>query len=162
MYARIVMSRGSPCHQKAPCIPKILAQIEDNMATWSTIGSIAQLLSAKKLNDTMWLVDFPIDGTNRQQQVFLAYEVNQPDMEFLVVTSPLAVAQDLNLEAVLRTFGTLNIGSLSYAALTEDKGMLCLGANLPLSILDLSNPHTFILWLATLSRAADTIKMRVS
>lgn len=132
------------------------------MATWSEVESAVQSLPSKKLNDTMWMLELSIDGTDRTQQVFLAHEIVKPDMAFVKVTSPLAPAQLLNIEAVVRSFGSLNVGSLSYVPFNESDGILCIGTSMPLGVLDLSQPHTFLLYLYVLARAADNIKAQIS
>lgn len=129
------------------------------MATWSQIGSVVRVLPCEKLNDTMWSVDFFIDGTDRTQRVFLEYEVVKPDMEFVKAVSPLAPAQALDIEAVVRKFGSLTIGSFSYIQFSGGGGSLFLGSSVPLQLLDLSDPHAFLLYLQLLAQAADWIKM---
>jgi hypothetical protein len=131
------------------------------MATWHEVESVVQLLPSKKLNDTLWALDLSIYNSDRTQQVFVAYEVIQPDMEFVTINSPLAQIRCMNMEAIVRNFGALNIGSLSYVPFDEDDGMLCIGTNLPLSILDLSQREIFLTYLSVLAKAADTIRIQI-
>lgn len=131
------------------------------MATWSEVGSAVQALSAKRLNDTMWGLELPIDGTDRTKQVYVAYEIIEPDMAFVKITCPLAPIQLLNVEAVVRNFGSQIVGSLSYVPLNQGDGILCIGTSIPLDVLDLSQPKMFLLYMFVLSTAADNIKAQI-
>jgi hypothetical protein len=160
IYALFVKVRGYARPVMVPEGPSV--DFGDAMATWHEVEFAVQSLPSKRLNDTMWGLELPIDGTDRTQQVFLSHEIVKPDMAFVKVTSPLAPAQVLNVEAVVRSFGSLNVGSLSYVPFNEDSGMLCIGTSMPLDVLDLSQPQAFLLYLFVLARAADNIRAQIS
>jgi hypothetical protein len=82
------------------------------MVTWGEVEQAISVLMGKKLNETMWMVELPIGETGRKQQVFVAYEVVQPDMELAKVESPIGFTQNLSIEEVVCNFGDLTIGSI--------------------------------------------------
>jgi hypothetical protein len=132
------------------------------MATWSEIEAVTQFIPSKKLGDNMLALEISIDNTDRAQQVVLTLERIEPTMTLLKVNSPLSMAQNLNVEAVVRSFGSLNVGSLSYIPFPDGDGMLCIGTTLPLDVFDLSQPEQFLLYLFTLGKTADSIRAQVS
>jgi hypothetical protein len=129
------------------------------MATWSQVESVVKMLSAEQLNDTMWSVELSIGETGRTQLVYVMYELIKPDMEFVKASSPLDSAlTPLDIEAAVREFGSLTVGSLSYMQFSDGSGMLFIGTTIPLRVLDLSDPHPFLLYLQLLAQDADWIK----
>jgi len=62
--------------------------------------------------------------------------------------------------SVLQQFGSLTVGSLSYLQFSQGGGMLFIGTSIPLWVLDLSNPHPFLLYMHVLAQAADTVKTK--
>ena len=131
------------------------------MATWSQVESAIKLLSAEQLNNTMWSTELHIDGTDRTQRVFVAYELVPPDMEFVKVSSPIdSAGAIMDPGSVLQQFGSLTVGSLSYLQFSQGGGMLFIGTSIPLWVLDLSNPHPFLLYMHVLAQAADMVKAK--
>lgn len=132
------------------------------MATWSEIETVTKFVPSKKLGDNMLALEIPIDDTGRTQPVVLTRERIEPTMTLLKVNSPISMAQNLDVEAIVRSFGSLNVGSLSYIPFPDGDGMLCIGTTLPLDVLDLSQPEQFLFYLFTLGKTVDSIRAQVS
>ncbi len=127
------------------------------MATWRDIEAL-QLPLAERVSDSMWMMNLEGCEPDRQQKVFLTHEVLKPDLDIIRISSAIALASEIDAEAVVRGLGDMLIGGLSCSAYGENDGIVSLGTTLPLMFLDLSESAFFYVYLSILARDADRVE----
>jgi hypothetical protein len=141
------------------------------MATWSEVGTLVQKLRAERLNDTMWKV--PIEGADGsyRQEVFVSYELMQPDFEFVKIQCLLGTVGTVgSMPRFFAVAGNRQVGTIGFTPMFDDNGefldgALDIGTTIPLDVIDLSNSSSanrFALYLHVLAGAANSIEHRLN
>jgi hypothetical protein len=137
------------------------------MATWREVNQLVDMLGGSRSSDTLDRVIVPGCEQEREQKVFLAYELMKPDFEFVKLASPVAMIDLVDVEPVVRRVGRLQVGCLSYQYVYENgkevDGFLTLATSIPLVTLDLADSAAyFALYLNIFGRAADTLEKELA
>ena len=137
-----------------PNTPSLWRQLVEQLAPYG-----AELRST-----TAVVVPFPIGGV--LQQVFLLLERIPPDLDIVRIQSPIGTLPRGDLIDVVTHVGALNIGSLGFTPTYQDgavvpgEGILTLGANIPLHLLQHSDVQPFAIYLFVLAEGALAVKNR--
>ncbi len=134
------------------------------MATWKDMNRLVDMMGGSHLSDTMDQLVVPGCEPDRKQKIFIAYEVMKPDFEFVKVMSAFAMVDLVNVEAVVRRVGRLQVGCVSYQYVYENgrevDGFVTLASTTPLASLDLTEGQAhFGIYLNVFGRAADTLEV---
>ena len=84
------------------------------------------------------------------------------DLEVIKISSPVAPIASVNLDAVLRAFGQLNVGSFGYAPYSDSDGWLTLGTAIPLGPIAFTDSNHFMIFVYLLGQAADNLEMQLT
>ncbi len=95
------------------------------------------------------------------------YEVLPPDFELIRIMTAVAMLREVHAEPVVRGLGQMQIGCLAFSphfnssGEPTDEGTLNLGTVIPLTLLDLTQPEKFLLYLAILAKGADGLEAQL-
>ena len=128
---------------------------------------MAGSFGAKQLNPTLWQFGVPARAGDREHEVFVSYEVMQPEFEFLQLKSALVRVSEVDCGQVLRSFGQLLVGAIGYQPMFDANGnafdaMVMLSSSFPLAGINLSEPTWLLLYINVLGQAADGLGQQMA
>lgn len=134
------------------------------MQTWHDVVAVLGQLGAERRTDTMMSLEMMVltEQGERSQTVFVSRESVGPALDILVIKAAFSLSSEVNVDALIRAYGGLVVGSLGFTASgNEGQGILALEANIPLSCFALTDSTQFQIYLSVFARAADTIERAV-
>ena len=129
------------------------------MATWADVVRVVQMMRGSAATDTVLTLKLNGNGPSRTQQLFVALEVYEGSVELVQIQSIFGdiFSQDTGdlLFSIFRNFTNI-FGGLGFISGDSDgSGKITLTSTLPLALLDLSDPTSFVAYLRLFAKLAD-------
>jgi hypothetical protein len=131
------------------------------MTSWDAIrATVEEVWDGDRPNDAMLRFEIALDG-ERRQRMFLRREIVPPDLEWVLIDSPIGLCSQIDLSQAIAHAGQMIVGSLGYVPTSSPDGLLTFGARFPLPMMDPDASSMLLLLVQLLAQTTNTLEQQL-